>query len=129
MLWTIYIMRMAWTIQMLEMKMEKKTETEAFQKLAKGNFRKRRRKINVKKSQIEATTIMEIIKLKKNRSSHQRCSIKINVLKNFAKFTGKYLCHSLFFSKVAGLKRKIYRKTPVPESLCTGVFLWILRNF
>ena len=26
------------------------------------------------------------------------------VLKNFAKFIGKHLCHSLFFNKVAGLR-------------------------
>ena len=26
------------------------------------------------------------------RSIHQRCSFKIDVLKNFAKFTGKHLC-------------------------------------
>ena len=38
------------------------------------------------------------------RSSHQRCSIKKGVLKNFAKFTGKCLCQGLFFNKVAGLK-------------------------
>ena len=38
------------------------------------------------------------------RSSHQRYSIKIEVLKNFAKFTGKHLCQSLFFNKVAGLR-------------------------
>ena len=37
------------------------------------------------------------------RNSHQRFSIKIGVLKTFAKFTGKHLCHSLFFNKVAGL--------------------------
>ena len=36
------------------------------------------------------------------RSSHQRCSrIKV-VLRNFARFTGKHLCQSLFFNKVAG---------------------------
>ena len=40
------------------------------------------------------------------RSSHRRCSIKIGVLKNLAKFTGKHLCHSLFFNKVAGLRPK-----------------------
>ena len=34
------------------------------------------------------------------RSSHNRCSIKKGVLKNFAKFTGKHLLQSLFFSKV-----------------------------
>ena len=38
------------------------------------------------------------------RSSHQRCSMKKGVLKNFTKFTGKHLCQSLFFNKVAGLR-------------------------
>ena len=38
------------------------------------------------------------------RSSHQRCSIKKDVLKNFANFTGKHLCQSPFFNKVAGLR-------------------------
>ena len=38
------------------------------------------------------------------RSSHQRCSVKKGVLRNFAKFTGKYLCQCLFFNKVAGLR-------------------------
>ena len=33
-----------------------------------------------------------------NRSSHQRCSVKNCVVRNFAKFTGKYLCQSLFFN-------------------------------
>ena len=32
----------------------------------------------------------------------QRCSVKKGVLKNFEKFTGKHLCQSLFFNKVAG---------------------------
>ena len=41
------------------------------------------------------------------RSSHQRRSIKIGVLKNFAKFTGKHLCQSLFFNKVASLRTVI----------------------
>ena len=36
------------------------------------------------------------------RSSHQRCSIGIGVLKNFKKFTGKHLYQSLIFNKVAG---------------------------
>ena len=38
------------------------------------------------------------------RSSHQRCSIKKGVLRNFAKFTGKHLCQRLFFNKVACLR-------------------------
>ena len=41
----------------------------------------------------------------KCRSSHQRCSVKKGVLTNFAKFTGKHLCQSLFFNRVqAGLQ-------------------------
>ena len=38
---------------------------------------------------------------KNTRSSHQRCSIIKGVLINFAKFTGKHLCQSLFLNKVA----------------------------
>ena len=37
------------------------------------------------------------------RSSNHRTSNK-GVLKNFAKFTGKHLCQSLFFNKVSGLR-------------------------
>ena len=33
-----------------------------------------------------------------------RYSVKNGVLRNFAKFTGKYLCHSLFFNKVTGFR-------------------------
>ena len=36
------------------------------------------------------------------RSSHQRCSVKKGVLRNFSKFTGKHLCQCLFLNKVAG---------------------------
>ena len=36
------------------------------------------------------------------RSSHQRCSVRKGDFRNFTKFTGKHLCHSLFFDKVAG---------------------------
>ena len=35
----------------------------------------------------------------------QRCSVRKDVLRNFAKFTAKHLCQSLFFIKVAGLLR------------------------
>ena len=37
------------------------------------------------------------------RSNHQRCSREKGVLKNFTELTGKHLCQSLFFNKVAGL--------------------------
>ena len=58
------------------------------------------------------------------RSSHQRCSIKIGVLKNFTKFTGKHLCQSLFFNKVAGLYATLLKRDSG-----TGVFPWILWKF
>ena len=38
------------------------------------------------------------------RSSHQRCSVKKDVLRNISKFTGKHLCQSSSFNKVAGLR-------------------------
>ena len=46
---------------------------------------------------------------KNTRSSHQRCSITKGVLINFAKFSGKHLCQSLFLNKVAGLRPMIWQ--------------------
>ena len=55
-----------------------------------------------------------------HRSSNRRCFKKKVALKNFAKFTGKHLCQSLFSIKVAGLriptllkKRLWYMRFPV----------------
>ena len=47
-------------------------------------------------------------KLNKNRknthrSSHQKCSVRKGVLRNFTKFIRKHMCQSLYFNKVAGL--------------------------
>ena len=42
------------------------------------------------------------------RSSHQRCSTKKGVLRNFTKFTGKHLCQGLCFNKVAGLRTAMW---------------------
>ena len=50
------------------------------------------------------------------RSSHQRCSVRKSVIRNFAKFTGKHLCQVLFFNKVADpelatlLKNRLWRR-------------------
>ena len=44
------------------------------------------------------------------RSSHQRCSLKKGVLRNFAKLTGKDLYQHLFFNKVAGLSPETLSK-------------------
>ena len=42
-------------------------------------------------------------KIRKYRSSRSEVFGKEGVLKNFANFTEKHLCQSLFFNKVAGL--------------------------
>ena len=50
------------------------------------------------------------------RSSHRRCSTRKGVVRNFAKFTGKDLCQSLFCNKVTGLrpatllKKRLWRR-------------------
>ena len=36
------------------------------------------------------------------RSSHQRCSARIGVFRNFSKFTRKHLCQVFFYKKDAG---------------------------
>ena len=54
----------------------------------------------------------------KTRSSHQRCSVRKGILRNFAKFTGKHLCQVLFYNEVADLqpqpatllKKKLWRR-------------------
>ena len=43
----------------------------------------------------------------------QRCSVKKDALENFAKFTGKHLCQSLFFKATLLKKRLWYRCFPV----------------
>ena len=40
----------------------------------------------------------------RDRNNHQRYSMKKVVLRNFAKFTGKHLCQSLFLNKIASLR-------------------------
>ena len=45
----------------------------------------------------------------KNRSSHQRSSIRKGVLRNFAKLTGKHLYQSLFLNKVEGQGCNVFR--------------------
>ena len=63
--------------------------------------------------------------LHRRRSSHRSCFTRKCVLKNFAKFTEKYLCWSPFFSKVAGLRPV----TSLKKRSDTVIFLGILRNF
>ena len=56
-------------------------------------------------------------KIHTDRSSRPEVFCKKYILRNFIKSTGKHLCQSLFFNKVAGPRTG------------TGVFLWILWNF
>ena len=56
--------------------------------------------------------------IKRVRSSHQRCFAKIGLLRNFTKFTGKYLCQSLFFNKVALACNFIEKETPAQVFSC-----------
>ena len=57
------------------------------------------------------------------KSSQQRCSVKKGVLRNFAKFTGKHLCQSLFFNKVAGGGRLLLTPTPPDDCFWLSIFL------
>ena len=52
-------------------------------------------------STIKSPLLKQQIYLKIPRISHQRCSRKKGVRRNFAKFTGKHLCQSLFFKPQA----------------------------
>ena len=53
------------------------------------------------------------------RSSRPEVFCKKGVLRNFAKFTGKQLCQTLFFDKVASLRPE----TLLKRDSGTGVFL------
>ena len=57
-------------------------------------------------------------------SSHQRCSMKKGVLRNFTKFTGKHLCQGLFL-----IKLKAEACNFIKKKSGTSVFLWVLQNF
>ena len=52
-------------------------------------------------------------------TSHQRCSVRKGVLRNFTKFTRKHLCQSLFFDKVSGVRPA----TLLEGDSGTGVFV------
>ena len=55
----------------------------------------------------------------------QNQPLKINVLKNFAIFTGKHFCWSLFLIKLQAWRLA----TILKRESDTGLFMWILRNF
>ena len=61
-------------------------------------------------------------------SSHQRCSVKKSVLKNFSNFKGRHLCWSLFFTKskrdfnadIFCENWEVYKNTYFEEHLLVG---------
>ena len=61
------------------------------------------------------------------RSSPQRRSIKKDVFRNLTKFTGKHLCQSLFFNKVAGLSCASSLKNRLSHRFCPVNFAKFLR--
>ena len=65
---------------------------------------------------------------RKFRSSHQRCSVEKDVLRNFAKITGKHLCQSLFFNKVTGV-REISKNTFFTEHVWATASLNLKGDF
>ena len=58
----------------------------------------------------------------------QRCSVKKSVLRNFTKLTGKYLCPSLSFNKVAGLRPATLLKKRLWQWYFPGNFAKFLRT-
>ena len=64
--------------------------------------------MNISKSLFKKVAIVCIKKSKFGtlRSSPPEVFCKKGVVRNVSKFTGKHLCHSLFFNKVAGRKKE-----------------------
>ena len=63
------------------------------------------------------------------RCSHRRCSTRKDVLRNFAKFTGKDLCQSLFFNKATGLRPATLLKMKLWRGCFPVSFEKFLRTF
>ena len=74
-------------------------------------------------------------KINSHRSSRPEVFCKKGILRNFAKFTGKHLCQSLFFNKVAQVfsyefceisKNTFFHRTPPVDA--SAVILIILNK-
>ena len=62
------------------------------------------------------------------RSCRQRCFIKKGVLRNFKKLTGKHLCQSFFFNKVAGSEACNFIKKEALVQMFSCEFCEISKN-
>ena len=64
-----------------------------------------------------------------SRSSCPEVFYKKGVLRNFAKFTGKHLCQSLFFNNVAGLRPATLLKNETVAQVFSFEFCKISKTF
>ena len=62
------------------------------------------------------------------KSSRPEVFCKKGALRNFTKFTGKHLCQSLFFNKVAGLRHATLLKNRLWRRCFPVNFVKILRT-
>ena len=63
-----------------------------------------------------------------HRSIQRRCSITKDVLKNFAKFRGKYLCQSFLLNKVTGMRPATLLKKRLSQRCFPVNFAKLLRT-
>ena len=63
------------------------------------------------------------------RSSRRRCSVRKDVLRNFAEYTGKHLCQSLFFNEGAGLLQNTFFTEHSGRLLLTMFLLFLKKVF
>ena len=64
----------------------------------------------------------------RSEAAVQRCSVKRGVLRNFAKFTGKHLCQSHFFNKVAVMRSAAFLKKRLWSRCFPVDFVKLLRT-
>ena len=62
------------------------------------------------------------------RSSHRRCSVRKDVLRNLTKFTEKHLCQSLFLMKLQAFIKKRLRHRCFPVSFAKFLRTPFLQN-
>ena len=76
------------------------------------------------------TVLEKIYFFNADRSSHQRCSVKKGVLKNFANFLGKHLYWSLFLIKLQAYNfiKKRLRQRCFPVQFAKILRTSILKN-
>ena len=88
----------------------------------------------------QTQNIRQIHPTKLTQNSHRRYSVKKGVLRNFAKFTGKQLCQSIFFNKISLLKKRPWHgwfpvnfakflRTPFSQNTFGRLFVLTVRSY